>query len=161
MSRHVVNTGGFYTYMARGLGKPAAVAGGLIAVIAYNTTTIGLVGAAGYFAQLIAASHGLHLPWELWAAACIALMAFMGYREIAMSAKLLRVLMIGEITILISLNISILVDRGVSGGLPATSFVPHIALGAGVGVALMFSFMSFVGFEVAALYGEETPQPPP
>ena len=159
MSRHVVNTGGFYTYIARGLGKPPAVAGGLIALIAYNATTIGLVGAAAYFAQLIAASHGLHLPWELWAAACIALMSFMGYREIEMSAKLLRVLLIGEIVILTALDISILVHHGLSGGLPAKSFTPHIALGAGLGVALMFAFMSFVGFEAAALYGEETPNP--
>ncbi len=159
MSRHVVNTGGFYTYMARGLGKPPAVAGGLIAVIAYNTTTIGLVGATGYFAQLIAAFHGVHLPWELWAAACIALMSFMGYREIEMSARLLRVLMIGEIVVLTALNISILVHHGLAGGLPAASFTPHAALGAGVGVALMFAFMSFVGFEAAALYGEETPNP--
>jgi amino acid transporter len=28
MSRHVVNTGGFYTYMARGLGKPPRSRGG-------------------------------------------------------------------------------------------------------------------------------------
>jgi amino acid transporter len=128
-------------------------------VIAYNTTTIGLVGAAGYFAQLIAASHGIRLPWEMWAAACIALMSFMGYREIEMSARLLRVLMIGEIMILTALNVSILVHHGVAGGLPTASFAPHAALGAGVGVALMFAFMSFVGFEAAALYGEETPNP--
>lgn len=159
MSRQVVNTGGFYTYVARGLGRPPAVASGLIALIAYNTTTIGLVGATAYFAQLVAAAHGLHLPWELWAAACIAITAFMGYREIEISAKVLRVLMGGEIVILTALNISILVDHGVSGGLPATSFTPRFALGAGLGVALMFAFMSFVGFEAAALYGEETPNP--
>ncbi|HWF56250.1 MAG TPA: hypothetical protein VG223_16545, partial [Solirubrobacteraceae bacterium] len=36
MSRRVVNTGAFYTYIARGLGKPPAVGGALVAVIAYN-----------------------------------------------------------------------------------------------------------------------------
>src|SRR5262249_13547671 len=48
MSRRIVNAGGFYTYLARGLGRPPAVAGGLIAVIAYNAASIGLVGATGY-----------------------------------------------------------------------------------------------------------------
>lgn len=158
MSQRIVNTGGFYTYIARGLGKPLAVAGGFVAVIAYNTTTVGLVGATGYFAQLIAASHGVHLPWELWAAVCVALMSFFGYRQIEMSAKLLRVLMIGEVAILAALILSILIHRGAA-ALPATSFTPRVALGAGVGVALMFAFMSFVGFEAAALYGEETPNP--
>jgi hypothetical protein len=76
MSQRIVNTGGFYTYIARGLGKPLAGAGGLITAIAYNTTTVGLVGATGHFAQLIAASHGVHLPRELWAAMCIALIVF-------------------------------------------------------------------------------------
>jgi amino acid transporter len=158
MSREIVNTGGFYTYMAHGLGRRPAVAGGLIAVIAYNTATIGMVGAVGYFARLIAASHGLHLPWEVWSGLCILVMAVLGYREIEISARLLSVLMIGEIAILVLLDISIAVHRGAS-AFPATSFAPHTVFGAGVGVAMLFAFMSFIGFESAALYGEETPNP--
>jgi len=158
MSREIVNTGGFYTYTAHGLGRPPAVGSGLIALIAYNTTTIGLVGAAGYFVDLIASSHGLHLNWEIWAALCIVLMAFFGYREIVISAKLLSVLMVGELIILTMLNVAILVRHGAS-GLPATSFSPHSFFAPGLGVALMFAFMSFVGFEAAAVYGEEAPKP--
>jgi amino acid transporter len=156
MSRQIVNTGGFYTYVARGLGRPPAVAAGLIAVLAYNATTVGLVGATGYFAQLIAASHGLHLPWELWAAAALLLMSVLGYHRIELSARLLSVLMIGELAILTVLDLSIVIRHG---SLPTTSFSPHLALGPGFGVALLFAFISFVGFEAAALYGEETPNP--
>jgi amino acid transporter len=158
MSRHVVNTGGFYTYMARGLGRPPAVAGGLIAVIAYNAATIGMVGALGYFAQLIAASHGLHLSWLVWSGLCVAVVAFLGYREIEISARLLSVLMASEIAILLLLDLAIGLDRGAA-ALPAASFSPDAALASGVGVAMMFGFMSFIGFESAALYGEETPNP--
>lgn len=158
MSRRIVNTGGFYTYMAHGLGKPPAVAGGLIAVISYNTATIGMVGAVGYFAHLIGAEHGLHLPWEVWSGLCIAAMAVLGYREIELSARLLAVLMVGEIGILVLLDLSIFVHKGGS-ALPATSFDPHTFLSGGVGVAVLFAFMSFIGFESAALYGEEAPDP--
>ena len=43
--------------------------------------------------------------------------------------------------------------------LPATSFNPHVVLSGAVGVAMMFAFTSFIGFESAALYGEETRNP--
>src|SRR5205807_1394972 len=72
MSRRIVNAGGFYTYISSGLGRIPAVGGGLVAVVAYNTVTVGLVGAFAYFAQLIAASHGWSIPWEWWAAGGIA-----------------------------------------------------------------------------------------
>lgn len=158
MSRLIVNTGGFYTYMARGLGRPPAVGGGLVAVIAYNTATIGLVGAFGYFAALIGAEHGLDLPWEVWSGGAIALTGFLGYREIDISARILSVLMAGEIAVLLALDVAILADRG-GQALPGATFDPGVVFGGGLGVALMFAFMSFIGFESAALYGEETPNP--
>jgi amino acid transporter len=86
ISRRIVNAGGFYSYISSGLGRPLAVGGGLIAVIAYNTATVGLVGAFAYFAQLIAASHGLNLPWEVWAGAGLVVVGFLGYRQIDISA---------------------------------------------------------------------------
>jgi amino acid transporter len=48
MSRRIVNTGGFYTYLARGLSRPPAVAGALTAVVSYNAVVIGMAGAIGY-----------------------------------------------------------------------------------------------------------------
>src|SRR5258708_2198267 len=53
MSRRITNTGGFYTFIARGLGRPPAVAGALVAVIAYNAVAVQLVGGFGYFAELV------------------------------------------------------------------------------------------------------------
>ncbi len=158
MSTRIVNTGGFYTYMARGLGRPTAVAGGFVAVISYLAVEVGLCGAFGYFAQLVAAKHGLTLPWEDWALAGWALTAILGYRQIDISAKILSVLMIGEVAILALLDGAIFVRQGPS-ALPVSSFAPHHVFGPGLGIGLMFAFMSFIGFESAALYGEETRNP--
>lgn len=158
MSRKVVNAGGFYTYLACGLGKPIAVAGGMVAVLAYNAMTIGLAGAFGYFTQLVAHTFGLDLPWQLWAAVGVAAMALLGYRQVDLSARLLAVLLTGEIAMLLLLNIAVLGKRGTQ-ALPATSFEPGVVFSGGVGVAMMFAFISFIGFESAALYGEETRNP--
>jgi amino acid transporter len=158
MSRKIVNTGGFYTYVARGLGKPPAVAAGLVAVIAYNALTIGLVGAFGYFVQLIASDYGVNLPWYLFAGIGVALLAFFGYRRIDISARVLSVVMLAEIGILTVLAIAIVAQRGAA-AFPLTTFEPSTFLAPGLGVALMFALISYVGFESAALYGEESRDP--
>ncbi|MFG2935683.1 APC family permease [Streptomyces sp. NPDC048282] len=158
ISRRVVNAGGFYTYISCGLGRPPAVGGGLIAVVAYNTASVGLLGAFAYFAQLVAASHGLDLPWEVWAGAGLVVVAVLGYRQIDLSARVLAVAMCCEVGILLLLAVAVLVRDGGS-ALPATSFAPHTLAGAGTGVSMMFAFISFIGIESAALYGEEAHDP--
>lgn len=157
-ARRTGGSGGFYASTALDLGKPPAVATGYLALLSYNTATIGLAGALGYFTQLILAQHGVHLPWQLCAAVGIALVLLLGYREIAVSARLLALLMLGEIGILLALDIAVLAKHG-SAALPAASFSRHSITGPGTGVALMFAFVSFIGFESAALYGKEAKDP--
>jgi len=158
ISRRVVNAGGFYTYISCGLGRPPAVGGGLVAVVAYNTASVGLLGAFAYFAQLVAASHGLNLPWEVWAGAGLIAVGVLGYRQIDVSARVLAVAMCCEVGVLVLLAAAILVRHGGS-ALPSTSFAPHTVTGVGSGVSMMFAFISFIGIESAALYGEEARDP--
>lgn len=159
MSRRIVNAGGFYTYLASGLGRPVALAGGVVAIISYPAVTIGMVGAFGYFAHLFAVAHGAGgVPWEVWSGLAIVAMGILGYRQIDLSARVLSVLLTAEIGILAALDIGVLVHHG-GGTFPLTSFSPNTFLSAGVGVSMMFAFMSYIGFESAAMYGEETPNP--
>ena len=51
-----------------------------------------------------------------------------------------------------------IVARG-AGAFPLASFAPRIVFAHGFAIALMFAFTSFIGFESAALYGEETHEP--
>ncbi len=69
MSRRVVNTGAFYTYVARGIGKPPAVGAAYLAVLSYTALTVGLAGAFGYFVHLVLADDvNIDVAWE-WPAA--------------------------------------------------------------------------------------------
>jgi len=159
MSHHVVNAGGFYTYLARGLGRPVAIAGGMVAIVSYCAVAIGLLGAFGYFADLTASVLGLHLAWPYWSFGALALVAALGYRQVDLSAKVLSLLMVGEFGVLLVLDVAMLVRNG-GDALPAASFSPHVIFsGGGLGVSLMFAFISFIGFESAALYGEESRNP--
>jgi amino acid transporter len=158
MSRRIVSAGGFYTYLARGLGRPVAVAGGLVAVLSYNAVAIGLVGAFGYFADLVAVELGVTLSWEVWSVVAIVAVGALGYRRIDLSAKVLGVLMVAEIAVLAVLDVGVLGNKGTD-ALPIASIEPGNLFTGAIGVTMMFAFMSFIGFESAALYGEESRNP--
>jgi amino acid transporter len=152
MARLVSNSGAFYTYIARGLGKRAGVAAAFVAVIAYNAQTVGVIGGFSYAAQL-----GIGIPWYFDAFFLLVIVGFLGYRNVDVSAKVLAVLMTGEILLLGILDAGIIYEKGLS------AFPIHIALhsafSAGAPIALLFAFSCFVGFESAALYAEETRDP--
>src|SRR5947208_3361614 len=73
MSRRVVNTGAFYTYVARGIGKPPAVGAAYLAVLSYTALTIGLAGAFGYFIQV-----GTGVNWTIPSAVAIVFVGVLG-----------------------------------------------------------------------------------
>ncbi|MFB7501967.1 APC family permease [Streptomyces broussonetiae] len=157
-ARRTQGRGGFYGFIADGLGRTPAVASGFVALLSYTCATIGLVGATAYFTRLVLADHGMNVPWPWCAAAALAVVAFLSHREIAISARLLAVLMLAETGILFVLDCAVLWRHGTH-ALPTASFTPHHALGSGLGVSIMFAFVSFIGFESAALYGQEARDP--
>ena len=158
MSRTVVNGGAFYTYVARSLGRPAGVATAAVATLGYLSIAVGMAAVFGYFTHLVFAESGVDVPWGWFTAASIAIVAFFGHRSADLSARVLGVLMVAEFGVLIVLDLLIVDDRG-TGAFPLGSFSPTEMVGGSLGISLMFAFTSFVGFESAALYGEETRTP--
>jgi len=153
MARRIVNTGAFSTYVAYGLGRHAGVIAALVAVVAYDAQTVGIIGGFGFFTAL-----GTGVPW--WAAALgvVALVGVLGYRTVDLSARVLAVLMVAEIALLALLDVGILRRLGL-GAFPLHAFAPGTVVTAGLPVAVLFSFSCFIGFESAALYAEETRDP--
>ena len=159
MSRRIVSTGAFYTYITEGLGAAAGIGSAYTALVAYLAFTFGLASFFGYFTSLVLGQAGLHVPWPVYAAVGIVLVAELGYRSIDFSSIVLGALMIGEVLILAIFDVTIIAAKGVAQAMPAQSFSPHLAFAPGLGVSLMVAFTCFVGFESAALYGEEAIEP--
>jgi amino acid transporter len=68
MARHITNTGAFYAFISRGLGRVTGVASALIALLSYNFLQVALYGALGPAIQAEAAAHlDVHEPWWVWA----------------------------------------------------------------------------------------------
>jgi len=80
MSRRVVNTGAFYTYIARSLGKPSGVAAAYVAVLSYGALTFGLAGAFGYYTALVLEGLGITVLWWRLALPALVLSAVLGFR---------------------------------------------------------------------------------
>jgi amino acid transporter len=79
MSRRVVSTGAFYTYVAKGLGKPSGVAAAFTVMAAYVSYIIGLAAFFGCFVNL--ALMGVHGSWLAYALIGMAAVAALGYRS--------------------------------------------------------------------------------
>ncbi|MFI6318163.1 APC family permease [Nonomuraea sp. NPDC050556] len=171
MARHITATGTFYGFISHGLGQLWGMISGLMATVAYIVFEASLIGIFASFAKnAVEGFGGPALSWIWYAVAAIVIISVLGYRNIALSGKLLGVFLISEITILTLLGLSILLQGGGPDGLlpealnPATAF-QSVADDAAAGIAgsaaigLFFAFWSWVGFETTAVYGEESRNP--
>ncbi|MEO3787742.1 APC family permease [Actinocorallia sp. B10E7] len=155
MARSITDGGGFYGYIARGLGRPVAAGGAVLALTGYNGLVAALGGGIGYF---LTEEGGAPGPWWAWSLGAIVLMGAFGYRNVDLSAKILGVLMVCEIGALTAFDVAVLAHKGLD-AFQFTSFAPSTVLSGAPGVAFMFAFGSFVGYEAAALFSEETKNP--
>ncbi|WAL69411.1 amino acid permease [Amycolatopsis cynarae] len=158
MSKRVVNNGAFYVFVARGLGKPAGIATGYVAALGYLSLTVGMAAVFGYFTSLVFAQSGVDIPWGVFTAIGVVVVAAFGHRSADVSARFLGILMALEFAVLFVLDVLVVGHQGTA-AFPPESFSAGQLFGGSLGIALMFAFTSFVGFESAALYGEETEEP--
>src|SRR5258708_10457949 len=150
MSRRVVNTGAFYTYVAKGLGKRSGLGAAYTAVVAYVSFTIGLAAFFGYFLDLVLSQLNIHFSWLLYAAGGMGAVAILGYRSIDLSSKILGVLMAGERAKPSPFEINGTPGKSAA-AFPLESFAPSVVMAPGLGAGVMVAFTSFIGFESAAL----------
>ena len=160
MSRHVVNAGAFYAYLAQGLGSSFGVGGAFVAVVSYTAMQVGVYALFGFFATVILNPLlMLQVPWYAYSAVAIALVQFLGMRKLDLSGFVLGLFITLEMGILLALSASIVLHGGGPQGFNLRPFALHEVLSGHPGIALMFALASFVGFEATAIYGEESRNP--
>ncbi|QDP25389.1 APC family permease [Bradyrhizobium cosmicum] len=160
MSKFINSAGGFYPYITAGLGRPAGVAGALIALATYNAIDIAVYGLFGFFANdIIKSQGGPDIAWWVYAFGLGIAVYFCGTRNIAFSGKVLGFCMIAEIAILLLLAVAILADGGGPESIHAAPFGPQAIFAKGCGVALVFVVSSFIGIEATVIFGEEARDP--
>lgn len=160
MTKHIPRPGAFYAYVTMGLGKIVGLGGAYLAIVSYSMIITGLYSFTGITtAALIQSFGGPETPWWVWSFAALALVGVLGYFHIELSAKVLSVVMVLEVVVVMTFNVATL-SKGGAEGLSAAPFnaVEFFSQGE-VGVALLFAFLTFIGFEATALYRDEVKNP--
>jgi len=170
MSRRVTSAGGFYTFISRGLGRIVGVGSGLLIALCYIIFTAAVIGVMGYFAATsIKSWTDVTIPAWAYMIVGLALMTLFAWFHIELTAKVLGVSLVLEVLALLILGIGVFAHGGGSGGLSAAPLNPAEifnnkgavkVFGTGAaGVALFAAFWSWVGFEMAPNYAEESRDP--
>jgi amino acid transporter len=164
LARHITAAGAFYTFVSRGWSKIPGLPAGVLSMFTYMTMEAGLIGIFSAFAdQAFTDQLGVDLPWVVYAAICVIVIAVLSHWDISVAAKVLAVVLVCEIGMLTIAAVASLAHH--PDGFSWTSLSPVTALstngvaGGVVGLGLLMAFWSWVGFESTAIYGEESTNP--
>lgn len=171
MARKVTAAGGFYSFISHGLGREAGMATGLLMVSAYSVFEASLCGGFAYFAVAKLAQYGYHVSWYWPALFMIGLIAILAYFDVHVSARILGVALISEVVVLLIFDGLVFGHGG--GNISASALNPveafkglHAGKGSlgsfaagAAGLGVFYAFWSWVGFEMAPNYGEESKDP--
>jgi amino acid transporter len=170
MSRRVTSAGGFYTFVSHGLGRALGMGSAAVVTMAYAVLTAAIIGAFAYFTSTTVEDWtGASIPvWTLLFGA-LAVNALFALFEVRLTARVLGAFFIAELVVLLVFAV-VVIAQGGEAGLTAAPLNPlelvdneaAVAVfgAAAPGIALFGAFWSWVGFEMAPNYSEETRRRP-
>jgi amino acid transporter len=169
MSRRVTAAGGFYTFITRGFGPVVGLGSAILIALCYIVFAAAVMGVLGYFAATSFNEwFSIDLPAYVYTFAGLAIMSLFAFFHIELTARVLGAALICEVVALLVLAVGVLVAGG-DNGLSLSPLNPlelsdnDTAVktfgAAAVGIALFGAFWSWVGFEMAPNYAEESRDP--
>ena len=116
MARRVTSAGGFYTFVTRGLGRVAGLGAGYLIALCYIIFSAAVLGVTSYFASTtVAAFTGIDLPAWVYMIIGLALVSLFAWFHIELTAKVLGVLLVGEVLVLVVMAVGDLRLGGAEG----------------------------------------------
>jgi amino acid transporter len=169
MAGKVTAVGGFYSFISHGLGRELGMAMGFCSVVAYAVFEPSLAGGFAYFLNLkLTQLFHVNVPWPILAFAMVGGISILTYFDVKISSAVLGVALIAEVIILTIFDAGVLLHSGgtnvqIAALNPLLAFQGFPASGklvaGAAGIGLFFAFWSWVGFEMAPNYAEESKDP--
>lgn len=161
MMRSVPSSGGFYSFISHGLGRPLGMGAGWLSVFAYAFVEGSLYGAFGYFGNItIQQFFHVGIPWPYLAFGALILNITLGHFDVRLSSSVLGVALILEIVVLTVMVVAVFAHGGGPSGISVAPINPVNAFkGLAPGVGIFFAVWSWVGFETIPNYAEESKNP--
>ncbi|MDH6197792.1 amino acid transporter [Mycobacterium frederiksbergense] len=159
MTPYVPEAGAFFSYVTLGIGQRMGNGIAAVALIAYTAIQVGIYGYIGWaIDDTVRFYGGPQIPWPVYSFAILAIVAFLGYRHIDLSAKVLGIALVLEIGIVVLLDLVIVANPGPA-GLTVASFTPGVFTDGVLGIAVLFALTGFIGFEATAVFRDEARDP--
>ncbi|MCZ2290613.1 MAG: APC family permease [Burkholderiales bacterium] len=156
MSRQLVNAGGFYAFVVKGLGRTGGLIAGLIATLGYNFFVVGTIGTSGFFMQVVIADlTGFDLHWYAWGFLSIVASFVMARSGIDFSSRILGVFLVLEVLMLVVFDVAVFMRHGFD----VSAFGTKAALSGSLPIGLLLASTGFLGFEATSLFSEEARNP--
>jgi amino acid transporter len=157
-SRQFAHAGSVYVFNGKSFGARMGFLSAWALLLTYTAFTVASTAEVGLFFQTFLGIIGVTIHWIFPALVAAALIWFLAHREVRLSTRMTLVVE-GVSVLLILVLAAVILARGGAHGLSFTPFqIPKAGLSA-VGLASVFAFLSFAGFEGAATLGEETGNP--
>ncbi len=156
-TRRLPSSGSFYTFCSHGLGSGAGFFTGWLYFAAFVMFAVGLFTANGAFLHAYLDSEwSLNIPWWILSILIMGLVFGLSIRSIKASVRVDLMLLGFEMLVFIVLAVIAIAKAG--DGNTLHYFTPSASPDGVQGIALgaVFGILSFIGFEAAAVLGEET-----
>lgn len=160
MTPHVKRSGAFYSYVTEGIGRGTGIATSYLAMLTYNFVQIAVHAFMGVvLSDYVLAVSGVAVPWWIFTLVVLAIIGVLGYLNIDLSAKVLAVVLVGEILICLVFNAVVTAVGGGPEGLTAAPLIPAEIFSGAPALGLMLAASGFLGFEAAAVFRSEARNP--
>ena len=169
MSRRVHSAGGFYAFVTAGLGRVAGLGTAYVVSGCYAVFCAAIIGPTAYFTHgTLQHWFGVDVPTALLVFVILGISALLSWYRIGLTAQVLSALMVLELLGLLVFVVAVTVHGGAHGNslasLDVTTFFSNAQAtavfgAAAAGIALFGAFWSWVGFEMAPNYAEESRDP--
>ena len=156
----MASAGGVYTYIARGLHPNGGFLGGWLYGTGFAVGISFVLAIGGATLSTLLTQHtGWHPGW--FACFCILLAALLvfAFFDIRLSTRTQLVLGAAGVVAILLLSIIVLAKGGDSGVTLQPLYPGKLPSTHGLFLAVVFAFTGFIGFEAAAVLGEETAEP--
>lgn len=152
--------GAVYEFLAHTMGKKTAIFGAAAYFLAYAFLVGGLPEAFGSTAvPFWQTEFSANVPWWIFGFGLIVLVTIINVLGITFSVRAQLAAVGLSIIPFVILSVVVISRGGVSGNHLSVFNPGHVAAGGSVFKGLLFAILMFVGFELAAVLGEETAHP--
>lgn len=159
-TRRIAHAGGLYTYTVRGLGPRTGFLAGWMYGTAYAIgISFVLIISADFLSVVLTSNTAVHLGWFPIYCILLGVILVLALVDIRVSTRVQLVFaVVGVLTILVLALV--IVAKGGAHGITWRPLDPTLAPSThGLFLAVVLAFTGFIGFEAAAVLGEEAAEP--